>query len=189
MAVNAFEGARRISLVIGALWVLGWGSFALFAEPSYWVNYRILWPGAEPVLMTVTECEDEEGRESILDYKTATGSKFNVGLCFVAIKSRDGQKIGIPYKVEPSGDWMANTRYSPEVSEYQKRAASRFQIPPKTIPDVNARKRAAYIDHWKFAAQFLFGGLLAGWAFVAVVGWIVRGFMGVPRGADRRPIS
>ena len=39
----------------------------------------------------------------------------------------------------------------------------------------------------KRGAQWLFGGLFGLWVFGAVVGWIVRGFAGIPQGKDSRP--
>jgi len=35
----------------------------------------------------------------------------------------------------------------------------------------------------------LAGGLIFVWAFTWGVGWIVRGFMGIPRGSDQKPLG
>jgi len=37
--------------------------------------------------------------------------------------------------------------------------------------------------------EFLVGGLAAGWAVVFTTGWIVRGFLSIPRGKDERPAA
>lgn len=34
----------------------------------------------------------------------------------------------------------------------------------------------------------MLGGLIALWIFLLATGWIVRGFMGIPRGSDRKPL-
>ena len=42
-------------------------------------------------------------------------------------------------------------------------------------------------DTVKLALIFLFAGLASLWALTWATGWIVRGFMGIPRGKDHRP--
>jgi hypothetical protein len=47
------------------------------------------------------------------------------------------------------------------------------------------------IELFDFKAFFeLFGGgLVFIWAFTWIVGWITRGFMGIPRGQDSKPVA
>jgi hypothetical protein len=100
MAINVFEGARRISLLVGALWVLGWIAGGLFGGPSHTVYYRVLWPGQMPQLISQSECDDEDGREYLWSHASLEGDSFNVVLCFLAVRWQDGTK-GIPYKPQP----------------------------------------------------------------------------------------
>lgn len=61
-----------------------------------------------------------------------------------------------------------------------------FKIPES---DQSYITRAAWIQIAKHAGLYILGMLasLAGWwAFTWTVGWIVRGFMGIPRGSDSR---
>ena len=39
------------------------------------------------------------------------------------------------------------------------------------------------------AVAWLFGGLAVGWVLLFVVGWIVRGFMGIPMGKDAKDLN
>ncbi len=49
MKLNVFEGARRIVLALGALWVIGCIAYAVFAEPYVSATFAI--PGfGEPPL-------------------------------------------------------------------------------------------------------------------------------------------
>jgi len=54
-------------------------------------------------------------------------------------------------------------------------------------PSAIGHDQAALQGHVKTVLAVLFGGLAFGWVFMAVTGWVVRGFLGVPRGADERP--
>ena len=37
------------------------------------------------------------------------------------------------------------------------------------------------------SSMYLVGGLALFWAFVWCVGWVMRGFLGIPSGEDKRP--
>jgi len=68
----------------------------------------------------------------------------------------------------------------------QERVES-FKIPEA---DESYITRLEWIQTLKQAGQYLLGLMasLAGfWAFTWAVGWIVRGFMGIPRGSDQKP--
>jgi len=54
-------------------------------------------------------------------------------------------------------------------------------------PSAIAYDRAALQEHIESVLLVLGGGLAFGWVFMAVMGWVVRGFLGVPTGADERP--
>ena len=62
---------------------------------------------------------------------------------------------------------------------------------PDSLPpggqDAFSRVQRKLFDQWKTALQFLVGGLVIGWVLVSSIGWIVRGFLGVPRGKDAPP--
>lgn len=102
MKVNFFEGGRRIALVIGLIWILGWLTFGVFNEPYVSVTYAVAWPGENPT--RAKECADKDAREYIS--RTATsGQRVSVTLCFAAQEANDGRLL-VPYAVllpQPSG--------------------------------------------------------------------------------------
>lgn len=179
MKLNVFEGARRIALLFGGLWVVGCLAYAIFSEPYYRVAYTVRWPGMAPVL--VEDCSADDAQEYI-DPKTPNGERISVVLCFSAHKADNSGEMLVPYAPAENGKmWMAE-KYSPEVSRYTKPVGKAFQLTEPGVKEAKARKRAALLEQWKIAMQVLFGGLAAGWALITATGWIVRGFMGIPRG-------
>lgn len=71
---------------------------------------------------------------------------------------------------------------------YTKGVADQFALTAQDWNEAEQRLSRARLKQWKEAMQVLFGGLLVGWVLTAGIGWIARGFMGVPRGQDRRPV-
>lgn len=78
-----------------------------------------------------------------------------------------------------------------ELSQYIAQRVADFSITPAALASIEKElpriEREAFIDHVKevlsIAAYFV-GGF---WLFSFVIGWIVRGFAGIPRGQDFRP--
>ena len=79
--------------------------------------------------------------------------------------------------------------YSSEVSAYEKQLEARFVLPPEDNNWVDQEKSRRYWENWKESLRNLGIGLAIFAGIVWAIGWIVRGFMGVPRGLDRKPNS
>lgn len=81
--------------------------------------------------------------------------------------------------------------YDPEVKSYIDKRVAEFEVNPSILAaidkDLPPIEREAFFQHaievLSIAVYFI-GGF---WAFSFVVGWIVRGFAGIPRGKDFRP--
>lgn len=185
MKLNIFEGARRISLLIGALWVVGWSAHAIFEEPYATVTYAVFIPGTAPA---VTEDCPSDAATEYLKRETPDEKTINIKLCFFAAKADTGEML-VPYADAGNGKVWMGGEYSTEVIKYTALVASEFDLTPERIEAFEAIQRKALLEQWGVAALFLFGGLVVGWAVVAAIGWIVRGFMGIPRGQDMRPVS
>lgn len=80
-----------------------------------------------------------------------------------------------------------DTKYSSEVSKYTGAAEKRFTIGAGDLERLEQLHSRAVFDQWKLALQVLAGGLVFGWVLMVATGWIVRGFLGIPRGQDARP--
>lgn len=185
MKINIFEGARRIALLIGAIWIIGCLAYAIISEPYSKVTFKIHSPGMAPALME-TACASDDASEYI-DRSTPDGQSVNISLCFIAHKSTDGRML-IPYADSEDGKaWVMNEKYSTQVSQYKKTVAQAFQLTSEGAEAARKADRAALLKQWKEAVLAIFIGLTVGVVFVSAVGWIVRGFMGIPRGHDMRP--
>jgi hypothetical protein len=79
-----------------------------------------------------------------------------------------------------------NDKYSGEVLKYTREATERFTVGAKDMGGLEDLRSRALFDQWKLALQVLAGGLVFGWVLMAATGWIVRGFLGIPRGRDAR---
>lgn len=225
MAINVFEGARRIALAIGVMWALGCLAYAVFSEPYISLTYAVQRYGAAPV--AADECELRNATKHItLD--APTGEQVPVKLCFIADRADNGNYL-IPYREvvsasnpeaarvyaarkealrrgaqadaarltevllkmpvdrsEPRTVWMAD-EYNNDVRAYMDDVAAGFRLRPSDVERLQQVKRQKRWEQWKQALQVLFGGVLVGWVLTAGIGWIARGFMGIPRGQDRRP--
>ncbi len=186
MRVNVFEGARRIALLFGGLWVAGCIGYAVIDKPLYQVHYAVDWV-KRPVL--VDDCGNDDAKQFV-EVKAQDGSDVPVIICFVASRASDGRML-VPYAADPSKTgWLRmDGRYSEEVREYTRQYASTFILPDDGLAAAKDKKWDANVEHFKVAIQFLVAGIAFGWAFTAAFGWIVRGFMGIPRGKDARPES
>ena len=82
--------------------------------------------------------------------------------------------------------WTMGDRYSTEVTSYAEGVGAAFALSADEAKDAEKRLWDARLRQWKEAAQVMFGGLAIGWLVVACIGWIARGFLGIPRGKDER---
>lgn len=182
MKLNIFEGGRRIAMLFGGLFAAGCIAYGVFSEPSYSINFRIFSLGEVRLMLEQCSSDDATEYETIV---TPEGESFHLRFCFVAQKSDEG-KMGIAYAPAEEGRVWLDSKYSSNVTEYTKRFAASFKLDNEEIPAARAAKRSAYLEHWKEVCLTLVGGLAFLWAFTAGFGWILRGFLGIPRGKDAR---
>ncbi|MFZ2387549.1 MAG: hypothetical protein WAW69_07075 [Polaromonas sp.] len=249
MKLNIFEGARRIALGLGVIWLTGWLAFAVLSKPYASMTYAVEWPG-QPATK-VESCAKEDATEYVA-VKTAKGGSVRVTLCLTAHEATDGRLL-VPFSVEPfeskippiaklkpvegnpwdndtivtsekqkalasdlpptsalqsmsdadliaayqkanassnlpsSPAYIMNEKYSSEVIKYGLSIAARFSLSQDGMKVAEQTIWDARLKQWKEALQIALGGIAALWAAVAGIGWIVRGFMGIPRGKDTRP--
>lgn len=79
-----------------------------------------------------------------------------------------------------------DAKSSSEVSKYTVEAEKRFTVSAGDLERLEGLYSRALFNQWKLALQVLAGGLALGWGLTTATGWIVRGFLGIPRGQDAR---
>ncbi len=185
--MNLFEGARRFAMIVAGLWTLGILIVGFTIEKSVYVYYKYPNFGSEPQLSEGT-CDDLDATEyGLKNFATSKGTNINVSLCFAAVSGFEGGKKLVPYKMDTKTGviWGAH-KYSTEVSTYKKELAATFQLPPKDYETLDKKANSKWWTDVKDLMLMLFGGLLCIYAFTFAVGWVVRGFMGIPRGSDSK---
>lgn len=178
MKVNIFKGSRRVAALLAVFWGVGWAAHAIFADPYYSAMYVILHPGGTPLALST--CEADDAREYIT--RELDGRSVGVTLCFRASKATDGRKL-IPV-VEKEGRYWMNEKYSSEVMSYTRMVAAAFTWPAGAEAAVREGLRSSKIESAKESLKVGVIGIAVWAVFVWCVGWIVRGFLGVPSGAD-----
>lgn len=183
MAINIFEGARRIIKLLAILWVAGWVVAAFDVKPTVNAGYKILYPGATPLRMEA-ECP-ADGVIELEDKVTTHATKVFVTLCFPAQSADDGERL-IPYLVAADGKIWMRERYSTEVGEYTQLVADKFVIPTSDEEEIDRQWWPLFLKEIGWGALWMISGLLLLFALAWTIGWIVRGFMGIPLGQDHK---
>lgn len=93
----------------------------------------------------------------------------------------------IPYKVDADGMTWGKEGYTTEISTYEGHVKRRFTMTATdeevSIKEAEKHWRSTFVETMGFLAT----GLAIFGAVVWAIGWIVRGFMGIPRGQDQKP--
>lgn len=182
--MNVFEGARRIAFFIGALWAVGILLITYHDTPYVAQNYQIFEPGGGPY-RTDDSCLSPN-RSEYVDTKTEAGELIYIHLCFVASKAESGRML-IPFtKTADSKSFLMNEAYSDDVTAYTRKVAENFSLPTYDEKYLNNKYSDAKWHDIKSNVKILIIGLFGLWIFTAVMGWIVRGFLGISVGSDKR---
>lgn len=203
MAINIFEGARRVTKLIAVIWVVGWCIFAFTANVYVHPDFRVDSPDSVPIRMTEQEhCEENDATEYLSSQYTSKGSKISVTLCFKSRVFDNGRKL-IPLSIMSFEEWDKRTnggqkplaaedkklvwgyeKYSTEVSRYTKKIADNFKLSKADEEWADSAEWSGRWENIKNGVAMTIGGLAFLWIFSWCVGWIVRGFAGIPTGQD-----
>lgn len=185
MAINIFEGARRISLLLAGLAIVGTAIVLIYDEPYMPIMYSIAHPTG-PFVLREGPCPSDASRHYFTT-KTSKGVEVSVTLCLLAMPFGKNDDRLIPYKVDEQGMIWGAASYSSEVSAYERKLEERFKVSLADegwiAKEISRRYRANMTEGFGYlvAGLAIFGGI------VCAIGWIVRGFLGIPRGLDKRP--
>lgn len=93
----------------------------------------------------------------------------------------------IPYKIDEQGMIWGALSYSGEVSEYKRKLEARFKLPTNDEDALKKEISQRYHENWMSGLGYLVAGLAIFAGLVWAIGWITRGFLGIPHGMDKRP--
>lgn len=188
MQINIFEGSRRVA-------ILGWGAAALFTvgylyfnRPVVNAHFLIFGPNVPPMRSVESpETSPDDGIEYAWDVDIGSGAKATLIVHFIAREYSNGEML-IPYKSEGGKVWGAR-RHHPEAESYidTRTNAIASNLPEDTKTMLRMEASTKRKEEAKEAAQgFLLFSVIY-WTTVYIIGWIVRGFAGIPMGKDSRP--
>lgn len=193
MKLNIFEGTRRIALGLGVVWVIGCLAYTVFAEPYVSVTYVV--PQFGVAAVKGKNCDSQDAK-TYLTTETSKGRSIGVTLCFTASKASDGRML-VPYTLsiknpDAQNPWdkytvLMNEPYSTSVRDYTELVRGQFKFSESDMKDTEELLWEERLKQGKGALQFAAAGIAVLWVVVLSIGWIVRGFMGIPRGKDFRP--
>lgn len=184
MRINVFEGGRRIALALAILV----SAFAIWltavSAPKPSLSYSIVSPRATPVRMDET-C-GLYSRSEWFSWVTPSGTDVYVRLCLRSSPfGTDGTEL-VPYRIDEKGmTWGAST-YSDEVKDYAESIKESFSLPTSELKRIEREASQAHWEHVRENLGTLAMGLGIFWVLVWAVGWVVRGFAGIPAGRDER---
>ncbi len=105
-------------------------------------------------------------------------------LCLLAMRFQYDKRELIPYKIDDKGMLWGAAPYSTEISEYERQLERRFVLLARDEEQIEHEISKRYRENWISGLGYLMVGLVAFAVFVWAIGWIVRGFMGVPQDSD-----
>jgi hypothetical protein len=185
--MNIFEGSRRIAYLAGGLAAAGTLIYSFTYAPYISIGYSISHPRAAFKRMNVP-CPTEAGR-TFFTTTSQPGNSVSIDLCLLTMEFGEDKQLLVPYKTDDKNMTWGAASYSSEVSDYKEQLKARFVVPPEDNNWVEKEMSRRYWDNWKENLQNLGIGLTLFASTVWAIGWIVRGFMGIPRGMDRKPNS
>jgi hypothetical protein len=185
--MNIFEGSRRIAYLTGGLLAVGTLTYAVTYKPFISIDYSISHPRAAFQRMNGS-CPSDAGR-TFFDTITQSGTAVYIELCLLPMEFGGDKKQLVPYKIDEKNITWGAASYSNEVSAYEKQLEARFVLPKADNDWADNENSRLYWENWKESLRNLGIGLAIFAGFVWAIGWVVRGFMGIPRGMDQKPNS
>lgn len=185
--MNIFSGSRRVAVIIAAIWVTGALVVNIDTTPSISLQYEVPYFGATPIHQKERIYRSEEAFES--GYKEVGGIEeaVTVSMYFLASSASDGRML-IPYQWN-NGRILMNSRYDSDVKAYTEKVVSDFNVDAPGAEEAHQQHKQKIWQGFVDAATYAISGLVIWWLSVAVIGWIVRGFLGIPFGKDSKPVS
>lgn len=183
MTVNLFEGARRLSMLAGIAAIIGTLISLSTYDPRFTVNYLISTPAEAPLLMD-EPCPSTATQHHFL-FDTDDEVRLSINLCLLAVSENSSGDGMIPYKVNSNGEISVASVYSEPIANYKRQLERRFSVSSDDLKAISDGMSLRYQEHWLTGICYLLAGLTIFTALVYSIGWIVRGFVGIPTGMDK----
>ncbi|WP_145646711.1 hypothetical protein [Pseudoduganella lurida] len=181
--MNIFEGSRRVALIFAGLILIGSFIAIVIDKPFVELNYAVTDVG-RTLIKSGDNCRIGLDASQSRNHNTPDGKSFYIKFCFLSI-AHEGTSRGIAYKSDTKYTYF-NGPYSSEVIEFTASIADAYIPTPQDYSDAAEEYSRARWANIERGAGYLGLALFVYWLTVAAIGWIVRGFMGIPRGRDSK---
>ncbi len=209
MTINVFEGARRIAKLVAGLWIVGVSAFTLFqSNPYITVTYTASSPNG-PLVLSDPPCLYGDTVREDFTVKTKKGTEAHATACYLPPKLQheetsrvevrditklsDDELMALDRQARLRTTLPAGFVLDEELEELQelrllalRKAIHSFVLSPADESQIESRW---WRERWRQileVALWLVAGLACLWGLTWTIGWIVRGFLGIPRGKDRQ---
>jgi len=197
MRVNVFEGSRRLGLLLRIVWVVVALFFTNVDEPRVSITYETFAP-LDEFRKASTGCNYSTDKIEPISRPIGEGRTASISLCFRAQSFGEDGKQLVPYLVKedgtdengkPKSSTWGNTKYSDVVESYAKRRGGEFVFSESDRLEAEAEYGRLRWQQIKTGVKASVIGWFVLLGLQVVAGWIIRGFMGIPRGRDERPTA
>lgn len=185
MTINLFEGSRRIALLVASIATFGTLVALITSDPYVSMGYSIARPGGSFVRNS-DSCPSDAGRH-YFSTKTKSGKTVRIDLCLLTMTFGEKNQSLIPYKVDEKGMIWGAASYNSEVSEYERQLERQFVLSEADSGFAEKEIARRYWESFREGLVYLAIGLVIFWGLIWAIGWIMRGFLGIPRNMDKRP--
>ena len=190
--MNIFEGSRRILKMVYALSVIVFLGNVIdlifYQNAVVYATYTITNFGSAPILQTNGSCPNDAAQQFGIIRDTEKGTHVDISLCFLAVDDfgADGEKL-IPYKIdEVTGKLWGDEKYSKNVRTYTSKKMAGFNIPKYDFEKFDSMKKTRLLDGIFEYVEVMISVIVGIKIFSWFVGYIVRGFLGIPRKSDAK---
>lgn len=187
MSVNMFEGARRIIKLVVVIIALTGLYIAFDSSPDIKLVYEIPFVGEKASRIDGEECKSSyDAKETLYSVTTEGKISYDLIWCFKAWKAVNGNML-IPYAEDTVNEtWKLASPYDDVVIQYIRSFRESFSVSANDEQFVNKqywpKKLKAILLPLGVTVISIFGF----WIFCWIVGWVVRGFAGIPMGQDSK---
>lgn len=175
--MNIFSGARRVGFVVSVI------AFTVAVYIS-WTGNDVIYinhtTGGDPKV--VDYCSFMDSKSVMMPVRLESGTRVNAVHCFTTL--RDPHTVLIPPS-KPGADYMA-VDYDASETVIRQYVLD-LVIKGDSAESIASAESKRFRD-WLWGIVWLPSATaFSCWLFMFVVGWIVRGFMGIPTGMDKAP--
>jgi hypothetical protein len=182
-----FEGCRRIARLLQCIWIIGCLVVFWNQRPFARLVYETEGPDRSFVRQNTTWCSEGDEAQLIENYRFESDRTVEILLCFKA-QPFPVDRMLIPYKIDRVKNlWWGGYSWEDDVRTYMNGRVKRFTLEPESQGTATVLWRKERWNQFCLAVAYAIGGFIFVSVAAALIGWIVRGFLGIPLGHDSRP--